>query len=146
MSLASEFNLSPSDGVLAALSLLAAVDKSLRTHLPAYLAQTPSLAAARAGFIIPLIVDMADAPDGVETVLEVLESCVPPHLGETAYILCADYIAGFSDSDPALLRLLERLATCFSLDRLTRAALDRAALARSRNLDPLLDGVSDEHA
>lgn len=128
-------DLSPADTALAAIALLAALDKDAAARLDDYLPRCPQIDAGRADFIAPLIADMAAAPDGVEAVLELLAAHVPPQSADTAYMLCADYVASCGASSPEQLRLLARLGETLQLDRLTRAALDRAALARSRHFE-----------
>ncbi len=128
-------DLSPADAALAAIALLAALDKYAAARLEAYLPTCPQINAGRADFIAPLIADMAGAADGVEAVLELLAANLPPQNADTAYMLCADYIASHGTSSPEQLRLLARLGETLQLDRLTRAALDRAALVRSRRFE-----------
>lgn len=127
-------NLGPADTGLAALVLIAALDDDAGEKLAVFLPYCPQLDAARADFIMPLITDMARAPEGVEAVLELISAGLPPALAEAVYMLAADYVAGFGAAMPEQIRLLERLAESLQLDRLTRAALDRAALARAREL------------
>lgn len=126
---------SPSDAALAALTLLAALEPDTQTSLEAYLPLCPQIDAGRAALIVPLILDMAGAPDGVEAVMDLIADTLSPDNGDTAYLFAAEYVSACGTMLPEQMRLLERLAEALKLDRLTRAALDRAALARSRGLN-----------
>lgn len=128
-------DLSQTDAALAALSLLAALEPDAATGLEAYLPRYPQIDTRRAALIVPLIQDMAGAPDGVEAVFDLIADALPPHLSDTVYLLAADYVSAYGTALPEQMRLLERLAEALKLDRLTRAALDRAALVRSRAFD-----------
>lgn len=131
--------LSAQDAALAALSLATALGAGDAARLAAFAAAhenlPPALSPSRLDFIAPLIGDMAAAADGFETVLTLIGSAVPPAQSATCYALTADYIALHDAASPEHMRLLERLGEVLKLDRLTRAALDRAALARSGPLD-----------
>lgn len=129
-----DISFSPQDGALAALALLAVLDADGDERLDAYVPLCPQLDAARARLMVPLISDMARAPDGVEAVLQLISEALPSEFGDTAYLICADYVAAYGTALPEQMRLLERFGEAVKLDRLTRAALDRAALARGRDL------------
>ena len=58
----------------------------------------------------------------------------------TVYMLCADFIAQNGNVSPEEMRLLERLGETLALDRLSRAAFDRAAQARAAPLTGDGDG------
>lgn len=125
--------LSPPHAALAAICLVAALDgdaDALARHVQA----CRQLSGEDIAQIRPLVHDMADAPDGVEAVLALIGDNMPTSYAETVYVLCADYVALYGRTLPAQLRLLERLGEVLRLDRLTRAALDRAALARAQDL------------
>lgn len=127
-------SLSAEDAALAALALLAALEPDGQESLSTFLPFCPQIDAARARLMVPLITDMAGAPDGVEAVLDLIADALPPAVADTAYLLAADYVSAYGTALPEQIRLLERLGEAIKLDRLTRAALDRAALARSRDL------------
>ena len=55
-------------------------------------------------------------------------------------MLCADFIAQNGNVSPEEMRLLERLGETLALDRLSRAAFDRAAQARAAPLTGDGDG------
>lgn len=133
MTAATHIAFSAEDAALAALALLAALEPDGQESLSGFLPLCPQIDAARAALVVPLIADMAGAPDGVEAVLELIADALPPAMADTAYLLAADFVSACGTSLPEQIRLLERLGDAIRLDRLTRAALDRAALARSRD-------------
>jgi hypothetical protein len=78
--------------------------------------------------------DISDAPDGVETLLNLLAASLNGDAAATAYSLCADFIALHGRVSPEEMRYLERLGDALGIDRLSRAAFDRAAQARATPL------------
>ncbi|MFT7576137.1 MAG: tellurite resistance protein [Alphaproteobacteria bacterium] len=77
---------------------------------------------------------IASGPDGLTTVLELIGAALPDNLRETAYILAAEIAASDLSSRPEERRFLQLLAQRLRLDRLTVAALERAALARHQTV------------
>lgn len=77
--------------------------------------------------------EIVSAPDGLATVLDVIGDALPDNLRETAYILAAEVAASDLSSRPEERRFLQLLAGRLKLDRLTVAALERAALARHQH-------------
>jgi tellurite resistance protein len=77
---------------------------------------------------------IASGPDGLTTVLELIGAALPDNLRETAYILAAEIAASDLSSRPEERRFLQLLAQKLRLDRLTVAALERAALARHQTV------------
>lgn len=127
------FALSPAHAALAGICLVAALDGDDET-LAAHIAACRQIDAAALAHIGPLVLETADAPDGVDAVLALIGDAVAAQHADTTYILCADYVALHGRALSAQLRLLERLGETLRIDRLTRAALDRAALARAQSL------------
>ncbi|MCH1542101.1 MAG: hypothetical protein L7U45_03485 [Alphaproteobacteria bacterium] len=78
--------------------------------------------------------DIATAPDGVDTLLNLLAAALRGDATATAYSLCADFIALHGRVSPEEMRFLERLGDALGIDRLSRAAFDRAAQARATPL------------
>jgi hypothetical protein len=72
--------------------------------------------------------------NGFETVLEVVKNSLPAHLHETAYVLAAEVAASDLESHAEEERFLAMLAAKLGLDRLTCAALERAAKARHQRV------------
>jgi tellurite resistance protein len=71
-----------------------------------------------------------DERDGLNAVLGLIKSTVPDHLRETAYWLALE--VALADTQVMLeeIRIVELLRRALGIDRLTAAALDRAAEAR----------------
>jgi hypothetical protein len=122
---------------LAALTIawrLGRLDGAARDRLNVFCAAQPAFAAladAERDAAIALAQDIADAPEGFDTLLDMLAQSLPPTLAATAYSLCADYIALYGTISPEEMRFLDRLGEALAIDRLSRAALDRAAQARA---------------
>lgn len=68
--------------------------------------------------------------DGLETVLAAIKASLPEHMYETAYVLAAELAATDLKVAAEEVRFLEMLADRLKLDKLTCAALERAARAR----------------
>ncbi len=77
---------------------------------------------------------IASGPDGLQTVLDLIADTLPENLRETAYILAAEVAASDLQSRPEERRFLQLLAGRLKLDRLTVAALERAAMARHQQI------------
>ncbi|MDQ0313794.1 tellurite resistance TerB family protein [Amorphus orientalis] len=78
--------------------------------------------------------DILQADDGLETVLELIRTCIPAQLYETAYALGVEVAAADLHVEPEELRLLAMLRDRLELDKLTTAALERSARARYHTL------------
>ncbi len=67
---------------------------------------------------------------GLDRVLDLVFAALPEHMRETAYALAAELAAADLKVDPTEIKFLQMLARKLELDRLTCAALERAARAR----------------
>ncbi len=74
--------------------------------------------------------EMLDDESGLERALAVIHASLPERLRETAYVLACDVAAADERVSPEEMRLLEMLRHRLSIDRLTAAAIERAARAR----------------
>lgn len=72
--------------------------------------------------------------DGLDKVLDMIGESLPPRLRETAYVLAAEVAASDLRVKLEEVRFLELLADKLSLDKLTCAALERAAKARHQKI------------
>ena len=70
------------------------------------------------------------AEDGLERVLDQIVSGLPGHLAETAYVVACDVAAADGSVKQEEARLLEMLRHRLDVDRLSAAAIERAAKAR----------------
>ncbi|OLP58301.1 Tellurite resistance protein TerB [Xaviernesmea oryzae] len=77
---------------------------------------------------------LISGPEGLDITLEVVREALPGQLCETAYALGAELAAADGHFKREEMRLLDMLRERLGLDRLVCAALERAAIARSRSL------------
>lgn len=71
---------------------------------------------------------------GVERVIGIIKESLPPHLRETAYVLAAEVALSDVVEHPDEEKFIAMLALALGLDKLTCAALERAAGARHRRV------------
>lgn len=71
---------------------------------------------------------------GMRRVLDLLTASLPERLRETAYVLAAEVAASDRRIAAEEIRFLDLLAESLSLDKLTCAALERAASARHQKI------------
>ena len=71
---------------------------------------------------------------GLENVLDRIVSGLPGHLAETAYVVACDVAAADGTVKQEEARLLEMLRHHLDVDRLSAAAIERAAKARHRSI------------
>lgn len=71
---------------------------------------------------------------GMRRVLDLITASLPERLRETAYVLAAEVAASDRRIASEEIRFLELLAEALSLDKLTCAALERAATARHQTV------------
>jgi tellurite resistance protein len=72
--------------------------------------------------------------DGLKKVMAMIRDALQPNLYETAYVLAAEVAASDLAVRPEEVRCLELLAEALDLDKLTCAALERAARARHQRV------------
>lgn len=72
--------------------------------------------------------------DGLATVLELIRTCLPQRLYETAYALAVEVAAADLHVEPEELRFLQMLRDRLGLEKLVVAAIERGARARHRTL------------
>ena len=90
-----------------------------------------ALSAAQRHAAFAMSHDIVDASEGFDTLLDIVASSLTPHQSTAVYMLCADFIAQNGAVSPEEMRFLERLGDALMIDRLARAAFDRAAQARA---------------
>ncbi|MTI00246.1 tellurite resistance TerB family protein [Roseibium sp. RKSG952] len=78
--------------------------------------------------------DILQESNGLDSLLELIANTIPKRLYDTAYALAVDVAAADLDLRQEELRLLQMLRDRFDLDKLTVAAIERAAQARHRTL------------
>lgn len=72
--------------------------------------------------------------DGLDTILDVIATCLPKHLHETAYALAVEVAAADLRVRQEELRFLALLRDKLDLEKLVVAAIERGARARHRRL------------
>lgn len=130
---------SPPQAALAALSVAHRITRTDADALGDFIATQAAFAAldniAQAQEMAQALAqDISDATDGFDTLLNLLAAALRDDAAATAYCLCADFIALHGRVSPEEMRFLERLGDALGIDRLSRAAFDRAAQARATPL------------
>jgi tellurite resistance protein len=72
--------------------------------------------------------------DGLETILDLIKTCLPHHLYETAYALAVEVAAADLKIQAEEVRFLAMLRDALDLEKLVVAAIERGARARHRKL------------
>jgi tellurite resistance protein len=72
--------------------------------------------------------------DGLDTILDLIRTCLPPHLYETAYAFAVEVAAADLKVQAEEMRFLAMLRDKLELDKLVVAAIERGARARHRKL------------
>jgi uncharacterized membrane protein YebE (DUF533 family) len=133
--------LSPPEALIYAMVAVSAADRKITTdeisrigsivrELPPFLKYNGDWLAGAAQECGKLLAK----PHGFEKVLEVVKNSLPAHLHETAYVLAAEVAASDLEHHDEEERFLAILAMKLGLDRLTCAALERAAKARHQKV------------
>lgn len=102
-----------------ALTLVAPLPAFAGHDMAAHLAQSEALAR-----------DILSTDEGVASLLELAAAALDGPARELTYALAAEQVLANAKLTPEELRVLDRLAEHFGIDRLTRAAIDRAARIR----------------
>ena len=133
--------ISPAQASLAALFVAQKLAAANDADLVAFIAAQPALAEilAMRDNAAELAHDITNAEQGFDTLLDLLADSFTPAQADTTYLLCADFIARYGRVSPEEMRFLERLGAALKIDRLTRAAFDRAAQARAADLSDAND-------
>ena len=76
--------------------------------------------------------EILQEPDGLDAVLGLIREAIPESLRETTYWVALEVALTDAHVNLQEVRIVELLRRCLSIDRLTAAALDRAAEARYR--------------
>lgn len=79
-------------------------------------------------------VELISREDGLEETLKAIKAGLPPPLRETAYAIGCDLVATDGEATQEELRILELLRHRLEIERLTAAAIERAARARFQTL------------
>ncbi len=78
--------------------------------------------------------EILQTPEGLDTVLALIEGALPPRLRETAYAMAVEVAVADLMVRREEIRFLARLRDALKLDKLVTAAIERAAVARHTSL------------
>jgi tellurite resistance protein len=78
--------------------------------------------------------EILQTPEGLDTVLALIESALPPRLRETAYAMAVEVAVADLMVKREEIRFLARLRDQLKLDKLVTSAIERAAVARHASL------------
>lgn len=130
----------PHDALIYAMVMASAVDRTMSDnelarigeivqHLPVFSSFDPDRLIAAA----QRCTDILSGAEGLDIALETIRDALPAQLYDTAYALAVEVIAADRQIVAEEIRLLQLLAARLSLDKLTCAAIERAAQARYRS-------------
>ena len=130
--------LTPQQASLACLYVLAACDGvpsstelALIDTLAVNAACLANMAATDRVASLALARDLADAPDGLETLLDLCaQALTNDHDGQIAYAQAVEFVACHGQVSPEEMHLLDLIANRLAVDKLTRAAIETAAQLR----------------
>jgi tellurite resistance protein len=129
--------LTPHTALVHIMVMVAAADGDMPDDELQRMGQVCRLWPVFKGFDIDTLPDVArecavmlQVGDGLEKALARVRQAVPASLRETAYLLACDVAAVDAQANWQETRVLDRLRHALDLDRLTGAALERAAAAR----------------
>ena len=100
--------------------------RGIVTQLPVF----TGFDAARIALVAEACGKLLEEESGIAQVLDLIATSMPERLHETAYALAVDIAAVDSDIDEDEVAFLEMLARKLNLDKLTIAAIERAAFVR----------------
>ena len=128
---------SPHDALIAVMIGASMSDETLQTselltierlvkHLPAFNNYDVSRIKSVANLVFQLLQD----EDGLDKLFEVIRGALPPEYVETAYAFACDVAAADGRLRQTELRFLQEARDELDIDRLTAAAIEKAAGAR----------------
>ncbi len=133
--------LTPQEALIYAMVTISAVDREISGEELRRIGSIVSELPPFEGYNRDWLADEAQAcgrylvkPDGLRTVLNLVKDTLPKRLYETAYVLSAEVAASDLNVRDEEIRCLELLADTLAIDKLTCAALERAARARHQRI------------
>lgn len=128
---------SPQDSLVAIMIAVSASDEAIQTselvtieqivnHLPVF----GGYDADRMRAVAETVIELYGRDDGLDTLFSEIKAALPPQLNETAYALACDVAAADGKLGEVELRLLEEIRHELNIERLSAAAIERAARAR----------------
>lgn len=129
------------EALIQVMVLMSAVDNAMSDTELARIGRLARFLPVFDGFDDDHIVHVASecaallsAPEGLDISLEVIRERIPPRLADTAYALAVEIAAADQRIRNEEIRLLQMLRDRLGLDKLTCAAIERAAIARFRRI------------
>ena len=129
--------LNPQSTLIYVMVVLSASDASMSDaelqRIGALVRSLPAFRGFQEDKIIPVARECASIlqeRDGLDAVLGLAREALTPRLRETAYALALEIALAEAPVHPEENRVLQRLRTTLEIDRLTAAALEKAALVR----------------
>jgi uncharacterized membrane protein YebE (DUF533 family) len=133
--------LTPQQALIYAMIAAAAVDRSMGdaelARIGSIIRQLPAFRSYDQDWLVREAGECGQAlraDNGLYRVLDLITASLPEHLRETAYVLAAEVAASDMRVGREEIRFLELLAGRLDLDKLTCAALERAARARHQKV------------
>lgn len=133
--------LQPQEALIYAMMTTSAVDRKISddelSRIGSIIQQLPAFKGHDRDWLLAEAQDCGRVlvrPDGLQEVLDLITAGLPERLRETAYALAAEVAATDLKIRAEEIRFLELLAKALSVDKLTCAALERAARARHQKI------------
>jgi tellurite resistance protein len=137
-----DVKLSSQKALIFAMITISAVDRKISDEELRRIGSIVAELPAFDGYNRDWLLDEAQAcgrmlvrPNGLADVLQLVRRTLPRRLFETAYVLAAEVAASDLHVRDEEIRCLELLAETLELDKLTCAALERAARARHQRVE-----------
>jgi tellurite resistance protein len=129
------------DSLVATMLLVAAADTGMNRRETEAVTAIVGLLPAFRGFepgriaeISTVVLQMLQEENGIDQILSLVEEGLPDDFAETAYALACDVAAADESVGLQETRLLGMLRERLGVERLSAAAIERAARARHRRL------------
>lgn len=137
-----DIQLSPQEALIFAMITISAVDRKITDdelrRIGSIVAELPPFEGYNRDWLLheaQACGRLLGKPNGVLDVFQLVRRALPRQLFETAYVLAAEVAASDLHMRDEEIRCLELLAETLELDKLTCAALERAARARHQRVD-----------
>ena len=133
-------SLTPQEALIYAMITVSAVDKMMTdaelARIGSIVQQLPAFQGQGKDWLVRCSEECGAVlrDGGLDKVLEMIGGALPRHLRETAYVLAAEVAASDLRVQLEEVRFLELLADTLHLNKLTCAALERAAKARHQQV------------
>lgn len=132
---------SPQDALVAIMFATSTADQKLSDReiitIERLIAVLPAFSdydLTRIPMVFQNVFALFEDEDGIDTLVGLVKSSLPPGLNETAYALACDIAAADGNLKMEELRLLEILRQDLEVDRLAAAAIEYGARARHRQV------------